>query len=82
MRIEYKRKAAKYIEALDRPTKQRLKAGILGLLAIPPKGDIKLLHGMNDGSLRLRIGGYRVIYRVEGDAIVIDKIDSRGDVYK
>ena len=82
MRIEYKKKAAKYIEALDRPTKQRIKAGILGLLVTPPQGDIKLLQGTNDDSFRLRIGGYRVIYRVDGNTIVIDKVDSRGDVYK
>ena len=82
MRIEYKKKAVKYIEALDRPTKQRIRVGILGLLETPPQGDIKPLRGTNDESLRLRIGGYRVIYRIEKDAIIIDKVDSRGDVYK
>ena len=45
-------------------------------------GDIKPLRGTNGESLRLRIGGYRVIYRVENDTIIIDKVDSRGDVYK
>lgn len=82
MRIEFKKKAAKYIEALDRPTKHRIRAAILGLLATPPQGDIKPLQGTNDDSLRLRVGGYRVIYRMERDTIVIDKVDSRGDVYK
>lgn len=82
MRIEFKKKAAKYIEALDRPTKQRIRSAILGLLATPPQGDIKLLQGTNDESLRLRVGGYRVIYRMERDTIIIDKVDSRGDVYK
>ena len=82
MRIEYKKKAVKYIEALDRPTKHRLRDGILGLLTSPPRGDIKPLRGTNGESLRLRIGGYRVIYRVENDTIIIDKVDSRGDVYK
>ena len=82
MRIEYKKKAAKYIEALDRPTKHRIRAAILGLIAVPPQGDIKPLLGTNDDSRRLRVGGYRVIYRVEGNVIIIDKVDSRGDVYK
>ena len=49
---------------------------------VPPSGDIKTLQGMNDGSRRLRIGGYRVIYRQEGETIIIDKIDVRGGVYK
>ena len=82
VRIEYKKKAVKYIEALDRPTKQRIRAGIIGLTKTPPEGDIKALQGINDGSLRLRVGGYRVIYRMEADTIIIDKVDSRGDVYK
>jgi mRNA interferase RelE/StbE len=30
MRIEYSKQASKYISALDRPTKQRIKAGIEG----------------------------------------------------
>ena len=82
MRIEYRKKAAKYIEALDRPTKQRIRDGILGLTETPPDGDIKPLQGTGDGSLRLRVGGYRIIYRIEADTVVIDKVDSRGDVYK
>lgn len=82
MHIEVKKKAAKYIEALDRTTRQRIRAAILGLLATPPQGDIKPLQGTNDDSLRLRVGGYRVIYRVQTDRIIIDKVDSRGDVYK
>ena len=40
MKIEYARNAVKYIESLDRPTKQRIKAGIEELTENPPKGDI------------------------------------------
>lgn len=40
MKIEYAKKAVKYIESLDKPTKQRIKAGIIGLTESPPKGDI------------------------------------------
>lgn len=43
MEIKYSKKAAKYINALDRPTKQRIKIGIEGLTEQPPKGDIKLI---------------------------------------
>ena len=54
--IKYKKNAVKYIESLDRNTKQRIRSGIEGLLKVPPEGDIKKLKGMNDGSIRLRIG--------------------------
>ncbi len=82
MRIEYKKQAVKYIESLDVTTKRRIRKGIEGLTKNPPEGDIKPIQGMNDGSLRLRIGGYRVIFRLGEDVLLIDKVDSRGGVYK
>lgn len=82
MQIAYRKQAKKYIEALDRQTKQRIKAGIEGLLKEPPEGDIKTLQGLNDGSRRLRIGGYRVIFRIVRETLFIDKVDARGGIYK
>lgn len=86
MRIEYSKKAAKYINALDRPTKQRIKAAIEGLTENPPTGDIKTLQGFTDGRKRLRVGKYRIIYNYlpNGEIVIlyIINIDSRGDIYK
>ena len=85
MRIEYSRKAVKYINALDRPTKQRIKAAIEGLTETPPKGDIKVLQGFSDGRKRLRVGKYRIIYNYlaeEIEILYIYNVDSRGDIYK
>ena len=86
MKIEYAKKAVKYIESLDKPTKQRIKAGIIGLTENPPKGDIKLLLGYVDGRKRLRIGKYRIIYMYgqnkELQILYIMSVDTRGDIYK
>lgn len=86
MKIEYSRKAAKYISALDKPTKQRIKVGIEGLTEQPPKGDIKTLQGYSDGRKRLRIGKYRIIYQYhlneKIEILYIMDVDSRGDIYK
>ena len=86
MKIEYAKKAVKYIESLDKPTKQRIKAGIIGLTENPPKGDIKLLQGHVDGRKRLRIGKYRIIYMYgqnkELQILYIMSVDTRGDIYK
>ena len=86
MRIEYSRKAVKYINALDRPTKQRIKTAIEGLTETPPKGDIKMLQGFSDGRKRLRVGKYRIIYNYLPDGkieiLYILNVDSRGDIYK
>ncbi len=39
MKIAYAKSAVKYIEALDRPTKHRIRKAIEGLTDSPPKGD-------------------------------------------
>ena len=86
VKIEYAKKAVKYIESLDKPTKQRIKTGIEGLTDNPPKGDIKTMQGYSDGRKRLRVGKYRIIYNYgqDGEIIVlyIMDVDTRGDIYK
>lgn len=86
MEIRYSKAAVKAINAMDRPTRARIHAGIQGLTQKPPKGDIKPLRGFSDGRCRLRIGGYRVIYRytVESGLEILNILDvgSRGDIYK
>lgn len=86
MEIRYSKAAVKAIEAMDKPTKQRIRAGIIGLTQKPPQGDIKPLQGYHDGRFRLRIGGYRIIYKYgrenELEILYIIDIGSRGDIYK
>ncbi|MCI8377034.1 MAG: type II toxin-antitoxin system RelE/ParE family toxin [Lachnospiraceae bacterium] len=86
MRIEYSKRAAKYINSLDRPSKQRIKKAIEGLTEQPPKGDIRMLQGFSDGRKRLRVGKYRIIYNYlpsgEVEILYIVNVDSRGDIYK
>lgn len=86
MKIKYHKKAVKFIESQDKPTKKRIKVAIEGLTENPPKGDIKLLQGYSDGRKRLRIGKYRIIYNYvsenEIEILLIMNIDSRGDIYK
>ena len=86
MKIEYAKRAVKYIESLDKPTKQRIKAGIEGLTETPPKGDIKTMQGYSDGRKRLRIGKYRIIYNYgkdgEIEVLYIMNVETRGDIYK
>ncbi len=86
MVIKFKKKATKAIEQMDKPTKQRIKAAIIGLTQTPPQGDIKQMKGYSDGRMRLRVGQYRVIYRYDNDGTVevllILDIGARGDIYK
>lgn len=86
MEVRFSKSAAKVLEGMDKPTKARIRSGILGLAEKPPKGDIKIMQGFHDGRQRLRIGKYRVVYRygLEGqiEILHIMEIGSRGDIYK
>ena len=86
MEIRYSKAATKAIEAMDRPTKQRIRAGIMGLTQKPPQGDIRLMQGYSDGRHRLRVGKYRVIYKygleMQLEILYIMNVGSRGDIYK
>lgn len=86
MEIRYSKAAIKAINAMDKPTKNRIRMGIEGLTHKPPLGDIKTMQGYNDGRQRLRVGKYRIIYKFglekELEILHIMDIGSRGDIYK
>ena len=87
MDIEFSRSAAKFLQSADRPTCERIKAGILGLMQQPPIGDIKVLQGRKPASCRLRIEKYRVVYsylqRENGETyLYIRDIGARDGIYK
>ena len=76
------KQSEKYFKKLDNNTKDRIREGIKGLLEPPPVGDVKELKGEFQGLNRLQIGGFRIIYFVDGELIKITNIFPRGDVYK
>jgi len=75
---ELSSQAVKAIQKMDAKTKQRIRKGILEI----PDGDISILQG-TDSTLRLRIGGWRVLFRwMSDEQILVQKISPRGDAYK
>ena len=78
MEITLSKKAAKSLEALDKPTRARIVEGIHSL----PSGDIKPLRGSRD-TYRLRVGDWRILFSYpSNDKVLIEKISPRGDAYK
>lgn len=77
MYIRYEKIAAKHIEILDKPTKQRLKIAIEKL----PFGDIRKLKGYQN-DYRLRVGNFKVLFSMENDIITIKDVLPRGQAYK
>ena len=85
MTIRYSKASVKYLATLDKKTRNRILKAIEGLSLNPPVGDIKPLQGYQDNRFRLRVGGYRVLYRVilgDVEILLVLDIGSRGDIYK
>ena len=78
MNIIFTKQAIKYIEKLDKPTKQRIKYAINNL----PFGDIKHLKGTKNTLFRLRVGDFRIIFEMTVENIIIQTILPRGEAYK
>ena len=82
MNVTFSKDASKALSRLDGPTKQRIRQGICGI----PNGDVKPLQGYSDRRMRLRIGKYRIVFKVlEEDnrkALYIMDVGLRGDIYK
>ena len=86
MRVEYSKTAVKALQRMDKTLRNRIREAIDGLTQTPPKGDIKPMEGKPVGRYRLRVGGYRVIYRYDDDGsmvvLYIIDVGPRGDIYK
>jgi mRNA interferase RelE/StbE len=81
--IEFLRTALKELAKLPAEIQQRIAAKIDELKENPYLPGVKALKN-GEGRLRLRVGDYRVIYRVEADrlVIIIIKVGHRKNIYK
>lgn len=76
MEIQYSKQAIKFLKKQPVSVSQRIRNAIHAL----PSGDVKKLKNRN--GYRLRVGTYRVIFDRDGNVLMIEKIDNRGQVYK
>jgi len=84
-RVHYLPDAIKELAELDKPIQRIIKEKV-DLLAHNPdrlKNTIKALKGEYAGKYRLRVGAYRVIYRIQHEVITITivRIGHRKEVY-
>ncbi|MCL6436436.1 MAG: type II toxin-antitoxin system RelE/ParE family toxin [Leptolyngbyaceae cyanobacterium HOT.MB2.61] len=81
-RIEFLKTAQKELLKLPKEIQQRIAAQLDALLIDPYPPDTKKLKNGN-GRFRIRVGDYRIIYRIEEEALVIliIKIGHRRNIY-
>lgn len=83
-RVELSRPAAREVRAIrDKAAKQALRRAIEALAGDPFPRAAKKLRG-EPGLWRIRVGGWRVVYTVEAERVVVLvlMIGGRGDVYE
>jgi mRNA interferase RelE/StbE len=82
-RIEIKQSARKALKALPRAMQKRVQIRIDELAWNPWPRDVKQLKGP-EGFLRIRVGGYRVIYSVQDDVLIVlvIRVAHRRDAYR
>ena len=73
-------KAKRALRLLPRNVRQEI-GYKLYLLQDDLQGDIKKLRG-SENEYRLRVGDFRVKFRLEGDLIAVYKVGNRKDVYQ
>jgi mRNA interferase RelE/StbE len=79
--IELTRSAEKEILALDKTIVGKIWPRIKNLANAPhPKGSLKLSG--TDNTYRIRVGTYRIIYKIEGDTVKIIGIRHRKEAYR
>ncbi len=82
-KLEFTESARRELRALDGQMRRRISTKLTELCEQPLPSGVKKLHGLQD-HFRVRVGDYRVIYRVDGNrlVVVIVRIGHRRDIYR
>ncbi len=82
-RVEVLRTAARELDGLAPPIRRRVTRAIRALSDVPRPHGAALLSG-RDGIWRVRVGDYRILYRIHDDLIlvVILRVGHRSGVYR
>jgi len=76
LKFIYSKQALKFLQKQEEKNQKRIISAIESL----PSGDVKKLQGYD--KYRLRVGDYRIIFDKNGNIILIEKIENRGQVYR
>lgn len=82
VKVDWTERAIKDLEKLDKAIARRILARITWFSNNFERVIPEALTGGFEGTFKLRIGDWRVVYTVEGKAIVIQFVGHRREIYK
>jgi mRNA interferase RelE/StbE len=82
--IEWTTRALRELRKLDKAAARRVLRAVTRLADDPRPAGVRALVGEPSGTLRLRVGDYRVVYPVEEGRIVVTvvRVGHRREVYR
>jgi mRNA interferase RelE/StbE len=82
--VRFTKRADKSLRRLPRDVAERIRSRLDDLAANPYAEHLDVTKLHNRPGYRLRVGGWRVIYEIENDELIILvlRIGSRGEVYR
>ena len=82
MRIKYRKEAARKLKAMQPKQSRAIRGSLEKLAENPSRADLDARPLTGRTGYRLRVGEWRVVYRVTDDALLVERIAPRGKVYK
>jgi mRNA-degrading endonuclease RelE of RelBE toxin-antitoxin system len=71
----------KYLNSLDKPTRQRIIEKLKDIAEHPT--DARLSYPLTASDKRSsRVGGYRILFQIEGQTLEVADIGPRGQIYR
>jgi mRNA interferase RelE/StbE len=80
-KVRLEDQAAQEADRLSPTILDRLEGIVERLESWPNVSGVKWLTGQWKNHARIRFGDYRVVFHIEGDEVIIDRVAHRRDVY-
>lgn len=80
--IEWDPSAARALRKLERQVARRIALKVTALGQEPRPRGAKALAGSPAGVMRIRVGDYRVVYKIEDARLIVLALGHRRDIYR
>lgn len=80
--MELRKAALKHLQRMPKKQADAMVAALKKLAEKPDRADLDIRPLTGEPGFRLRIGKWRAVYLIDGEAIIVLRIRPRGDAYK